>query len=231
MLLAEEFLLMCLDDETGRKSIADEKLDPALAAAVLVELALLERIGITADDQGWRQRGRVRLTDTKPTDDAVLDDTLAYVEESEHKRQQAKVADLISPTSRHRITKGLRQRLLTRLAAAGVLSEHRGRALGLFPHTTWPTVNSGPEADIRARLRGALVHGVTPTERTAALVALLHATGHVARALPGEDKRLVRQRAKELAEGDWAAKAVRQALDAMTAVMVAAVAGATAGGS
>ena len=76
VLLAEEFLLLCLDDESGKKTLSSEKLPPALGAALLVELALMERIGVTPHDAGWQRRGRVTITSTKPTDDAELDAAL-----------------------------------------------------------------------------------------------------------------------------------------------------------
>ena len=50
MLIAEEFLLLCLDDETGRKRIEGDRIDPALTAALLVELALLERVRVEPKD-------------------------------------------------------------------------------------------------------------------------------------------------------------------------------------
>ena len=52
MLIAEELLLLSFDDETGRRTLAAEKLDPALGGALLAELALMERIGITPDSAG-----------------------------------------------------------------------------------------------------------------------------------------------------------------------------------
>jgi hypothetical protein len=225
MLIAEEFMLLCLDDESGRRSISSEKIDPALGGALVVELALMERVNITSDDEGWHQRRRITITSTKPTDDAVLDDALAYLEGKEGKKLQ----DVISPLTWHPMTKGLRKRLLERLAAEGVLTEQHGKALGVFPRTTWPAVDGRKEAEIRSRLCSALVDGLTPTERTAALIGLLHATGHLNRALPGEDKKLIRQRAKTLAEGDWAARAVKQVIDAVHAAGAAAAAGGGAG--
>jgi len=221
MLIAEEFLLLCLDEETGRKSISGEKIDPALGGAVLVELALMERIGITSDDEGLRARRRISITSTKPTDDDVLDTALTYLVAKEGK----KVQDVISPMSWKPMTKDLRKRLLSRLADAGVLAEHRGKALGVFPTTRWPALDAAVELEVRARLRSALVDGLTPTERTVALIALLHATGHVNKAVPYEDKKLVRQRAKALTEGDWAAKAVKAVIDSVHAAGAAGASG------
>ena len=47
--MAEEFLLLCFDDQTGKKIISSDKIEPALGGALLVELALKERIGVTAE--------------------------------------------------------------------------------------------------------------------------------------------------------------------------------------
>lgn len=228
MLIAEEFLLLSLDDERGVRSIGTDRLDPALGAAVLVELALMERIGVTGREAGWGKRGRVTITSTKPTDDPVLDQALSYLVEREGK----KVTDLISPMTRRPMTKGLRDQLLSRLGAAGILTERDKRALGVFPMTVWPTADPTAELAVRQRLRSALVDGLTPTERTAALVALLHAVDRVHKVLPDEDKRLVRRRAKELAEGDWAGKALADVIAAIqTGVVAAASGGGGDGGS
>ena len=102
--MAEEFLLLCFDDQTGKKIISSDKIEPALGGALLVELALKERIGVTSESAGWRQRGRLTITDTTPTDDLELDSALAKLQAAEGK----KIKDLISKMSGKRITKGLR---------------------------------------------------------------------------------------------------------------------------
>lgn len=209
MLIAEEFLLLCWDEASGRKSIAGEKIDPALGGAVLVELALMERISVSSDDEGWIQRRRVSVVSTKPTDDVVLDDALAFVDA----RVGKKVQEVIHPTFGPSLTKGLRARLLQRLADRGVLSERHETVLGIFPATRWLPVDDDIEREVRSRLRAALVEGRTPTERTLALIGLLHATGHVHAALPDEDRRVVKQQARALADGDWAAKVVKSIID------------------
>ena len=208
VLMAEEFLLLCFDGQTGKKIISSDKIEPALGGALLVELALKERIGVTAESAGWRQRRRLTITDTTPTDDLELDSALAKLQAAEGK----KIKDLISKLSGKRITKGLERRLLERLAAAGVLRLERGKVLGIFPRTMWPTSDMGPQADVRERLHTALIAGLTPTERTVALIGLLEATGLLTKAVPSEDKKSLRRRAKELTEGDWAARAVKQAI-------------------
>ncbi len=227
MLIAEEFLLLAMDDSSGRKTMGSESLEPALAAALVVELALAERIGITPADAGWRERGRVRILSPAPTDDPELDALLATLQQ----REGQKLKDLISPLSGKRISKGLPDRLLARLVAAGVLTGAEHKVLGLFPSRTYPTRDPEPEEAVRCRLQSALVGGETPTEATSALIALLNATNRVTKVVQTEDKRALRARAKQLSEGDWAAKAVKDAIDETYAVMATITAGAAAGGA
>ncbi|HEX8508313.1 MAG TPA: GPP34 family phosphoprotein [Propionibacteriaceae bacterium] len=61
MLIAEELLLMCLDPESGRTAVRRSRLSPALGGALLVDLVLMERISLTPDETGRRQRRRVQL--------------------------------------------------------------------------------------------------------------------------------------------------------------------------
>jgi hypothetical protein len=190
MLIAEEFLLLCYDDQTGKKIISDDRIEPALGGALLVELALMERIAVSPHSEGWRKRGRVSITSTTPTDDTELDAALAKVAENEG----TKVTDLISTMSMRRIAKGLRGRLLERLAAAGVLDAERSQVLGLFERTTWPTRDPHSEEEVRQRLHAALIAGLTPTERTVALVALLSATGLLTKVVPTEDRPALKAR-------------------------------------
>ena len=230
MLIAEELLLLALDNESGKPLVGSDRLEPALGGALIAELALMERIGVTPHSEGWRKRGRVTITNLTPTDDPELDAALHRLAEREGK----KVKDFLSElsTKKVRVTYKLRERLLDRLARSGAVTRQQGTVLGFIPRTTWPAGNTSAEDDVRTRLRGALVDGTTPIERTVVLIALLQVSGLVTKVLPGADKKLVKSRAKALTEGDWAAKAVKDAIDEVAAATaaVAASAGASNGG-
>lgn len=222
-MLAEEFLLLALDDATGKKRLSAERLEPALGGALVAELALAERVGVTPPSAGWRQRGRITITNTDPTDDAELDRMLAVLVEREGK----KLKEVFSPMTFRRPNKGLTDRLLERLARAGIVGSERTEVLGL---ARWPTRDPAPEAELRARLRAALVDRTTPTERTVALVALLQVTRLVPKLFPEAERKALKARAKELTEGDWAAEAVRQVITETEALVASAAAAGAAGG-
>lgn len=223
MEIADELLLLSLDETTGKAIAPGLNLDAALVAALLVELALTERISIAPAEAGWNARGRVTVISTRPTDDPDLDAVLVALSEKDGQ----KVKNLVSPMSWKPVSKGLKDRRLARLVQQGVLTEQRSAVLGLRSH---PTVNPGPGREVRARLWAALVDGLTPTERTVALIALVEATGILPKVVVGPDRKLVKARAKQLSQGDWAAKAVKDAVAEATSAMASAAAVSGGGG-
>ena len=226
MLIAEEYLLLALDEKSGKPRVGSDVLGPALGGALVTELALRERVGVTPHEAGWNKRGRVTIINTTPTDDLELDAALAKLVENEGR----KVKDLLSEysTKKRRLSHGVRERLLDRLAASGALVRTEDTVLGFIPRTTWPAGDSRREDDVRRRLQAALVDGTTPTERTVALIALLQVTGLLTKVVTTENKRALKAKAKELTDGDWAAKAVKDAIQEAAAATMSAIGAASA---
>jgi hypothetical protein len=174
-------------------------------------LALMERIGVTPPEAGWNKRGRLTITKLTPTDDTELDEALRKIAASEGRKVKAVLSDLAS--KRVRLSYQLRERLLERLTKAGVLTPQQGTVLGFIPRTTWPAGDLTPTDEVRQRLQSALVSGLTPTERTLALIALLQVTWLLPKVVTTDDKRALKARAKQLSAGDWVAAAVKEAID------------------
>src|ERR671917_1349201 len=105
MLIAEEYLLLALDEKTGKLRVGSDALGPALGGALIAELALRERIGVTPHEAGWNKRGRVTITNLTPTDDPELDAALHKLVENEGK----KLKDLLSSMSlkKNRLSHGV----------------------------------------------------------------------------------------------------------------------------
>ena len=226
-LIAEDLLLLLLDDESGRLTHATY-LDTGLGGAILVDLALGGHVDVDEPEKKWgfTQAARVRVTGSLPGD-PVLRAAYDRVAEKERTAQ-----DLVG-----RLGRKQRDPLLERLAGRGLVERREDRVLGLFPTTRWPAADARHEAEVRRALDSALLRGDRPEARTAALVALLHGLGVAHKVVDrgsvpaGEVKR----RAKEVAAGDWAAKGVQDAVAAaqaaVMAAMVATTAATTAGSS
>jgi hypothetical protein len=224
-LIAEDLLLLLLDDDAGTLNHSD-KIQPLLGGALLIELALAERIEVAEKTSRW-STARVAVVDGPPVDEPLLVAAISTIGEKPRSAQ-----DLVN-----RLGTGTRDVLLERLTERGLVRPVQGKVLGLFPRTTWPAIDRRHEAAVRALLQGALVQRLTPDARTSALVALLSAVGHAHKVVERGDVPVkdIKSRANEIADGAWAAKAVKDAVAAaqaaMTAAVVASTAAATAAGS
>jgi hypothetical protein len=216
MLIAEDLLLLLTADDTGKLAASGTSVDAALGGALLAELALAERVDVAGRGQRVRE-GRLVVRDAGPTGDSVLDGALAAVGDKEGKKPESVVAALGKRT---------RVQLYERLAGRGLVRAEETRILGVFPRHRWPAEHAGHEADVRACLVTALRDGVTTDARTAALVSLLFALKVVHKAVDpasiGLSKRDLNARAERIAEGNWAAKAVRSAIASSDAAIIAA---------
>lgn len=226
MLIAEDLLLLLTDDVTGKPLVDSQRLTYAAAGAVLVELVLADRVAVT-DGGRWGSGPRVAVVNPTPLGDQVLDAALSRVVAG---RQPVGASSLLGG-----LGKGLLDALRTRLAARGILRRVDGKVLGLFPTSAWPAVDSQHEAGLRWALRDVLLTGRTPTAREACLVALLHATDQVPKqfAADGVTRGQLRDRAKEISAGNVGGEAVKRAIEAMNAAVIAGVtaAGVAAAGS
>jgi len=220
VLIAEDLLLLLLDDESGAPQSNFMQL--ALGGALLVELAMDGCVDVGTGGR-WRS-AKVSVIDGAPAPvDPLLAAGLALVGEKERTAQS--LVDLLG--------KDVQRPLADRLVERGILERRDSRVLGLFPRHRWPTVNATHEDELRRSLAAALVAGQSPDQWTAALVALLLAVDRVDKSVEhgGLKSRDVKRRAKEIAEGNWAAQGVRDAVAAATAATTAAIVAATSAAS
>jgi len=217
-LIAEDLVLLLLDDESGKFTNASY-LDTGIGGALLIELALAETVDVVKGSGLWA-RAKVRATGLAAPSDPVLAEALSVIAEKERTAQ-----DLVD-----RLGKRRQDQLLDRLRERGIVEPREDRVLGLIPRRRWPSVDSTHEAGVRRELGDVLLRGVTPTERAAALVSVLSALdiAHKVVDREGAPAREIKKRAKEVAEGDWAAKAVRDSIAAAQAAVTAAMVATTA---
>ncbi len=127
-----------------------------------------------------------------------------------------------------------RRRLLAGLVEQGVLADEPYRVLGVFTRHRFPAVDVEPRTAVLGRLRAAVLDGRRPEQRTAALAAMISAAGLQRRIfdpmiaddggrVQREGRRAVKRRLAEIADGDWAAEAVRKAIRDVRAATAAAV--------
>ena len=221
-MIAEDLLLLLLDDETGKSITDSTRLPRALAGAAVLELALAGNVRVTEKGENIRRGRLVTVRGAKILTDPTLTRVYETLAAAKPMRPQSAI---------EKLQKGLRDELLARLEKAGKVRRVSRKVLGMFPKTDWPVTDRRYKDELRTRVRRALTSHTTPPEREAALISLLSAVDVVHKIYPDADKKEIRKRAKEIAAGEWAGKAVRAAVDSVnaavfTAVMVATTAGA-----
>jgi hypothetical protein len=225
VLLAEDLLLLVTDDASGRLLAPAAQVDAGLGGANLAELTLMSKVDLSGEGEAGKA-GRIVVRDPSPAGDDVLDAALEIL----IAHQGSKPSAVIRPLS-----KDLRHRLYERLAAGGVVRAGQGRILGFFPAHTWPAEDAHHEAQVRELLTHVLVQQQAPDARSAALIALVHVLRcehQIVDPRPyGLSKRQLRARAEEIANGNWASEAARNAItEIIAAVAATTTAAATAAG-
>ncbi|MFE9725454.1 GPP34 family phosphoprotein [Streptomyces sp. NPDC005794] len=206
--LGEEIMLLSLDDESGAAKDR-QAAGWAVAGGILLELALAGRLSVGD--------GRLSVTDRTPTGVALLDERLGLIDAwAAKKSKPPRVTDWLTRDHAKAVgatTESLRIR--------GLVHEEQRKVLGLFPVRRYPEADGAAEAELRGRLASVVLHGTDPDDRTAGLVALIHAAELHRLAFPEVPVREVKPRMKKIAEGQWAGDDVRTAIRTMQAAMVA----------
>ena|SRR5688572_103396 len=211
MLIAEElFLLLRRDD--GKPESAMAQRGYGLAAAVITDLVIAERITLSEDKDP-----RMTVLVPGPVGHPALDAALVRLEHKDGTKLSSLVADGKVAVERE---------VAAALSAAGVIGVEEKRVLGLVPER-YPVRDPEPERRIRARLRTVLLGG-TPTPADASLLSILQGLDVAPKVLEDEmgtlGKKELKQRIEEVSTDVVAGDVVAKAVAAMnTAVMTAVI--------
>lgn len=219
LLLAEELLLIALDDEKGWSR--NSRLELGLAGALLEDLG---RAGALRSDGN-----RLHVVDTAAPEHPLLARTHEVMAGSGKPRGAKAWLDRLP-----RRLKPITATVAAGLVQRGVLTEQRHKLFGVFPSPRFPEADPEPERRIRERLTAVLVGHRRPEERDALLFGLLVALEMISDLVEWSQRRAARERAKEIADGgttdDAVARAVHQQMRTALAAKAAAAAAAGGGG-
>lgn len=217
MLISEElFLLLRRDDGTPESWTAQRGY--GLAAAVITDLVVAERITLSDDKDP-----RMSVLRPGPAGHPALDAAMTRLSQREGKKLSSLVTD------RKLAVEG---QTAEALAAAGVIAIEEKRALGLVP-AKYPVLDPEPERRVREQLRVVLAGG-TPRTEDATLLAILQGLGLAHKVLAHETGTLGRRdlklRIEEVSAEVQAGGAVARAVASMNAAMMTVVISADGGG-
>jgi hypothetical protein len=209
LLLAEQVLLLALDDEKGTDTSRWAG-EAGLAGALLLDLGERDLLRVDADTT-------LAAADGPPPDHELLRRVYDVVRGSSERRDANGWVDHVQKE-----LKPLRERLAQGLVDRGILSEDRSKVLGIFPRTRYPEADPHPEFELRHTLAEVLVTGREPTEEEALLVGLLEPLGLVDQVVPNDHRKAAKRRAREIGEPGIADNAVRNAVREVQAAVVTA---------
>ena len=207
---AEEILVLVLDEERGdlAPNLPARSLDLALAGAVLMDLALEDRIDTDLE--------RLMLVDPTPFGDDILDPALAEIAKDGQSRDTAYWLGRIAGRGDR-----IRRTALARLIERGILRSEAHGLLSLVPSVSrsrrYPTVDGQSVEEARLRIMRVLFSDDVPDPRDIAMIALANACGVFRSILTSEERAQVRDRIDLLKNLDLIGRTMSLAIEGLEA--------------
>ena len=199
MRFAEEILLLLLRDDGGKfVAVPGIALDNALAGAVLMDLALENRIDTDPE--------HLILIDPTPAGDRILDPTLAAIAGGKQRDARYWVGQTAQRAAE------IRQEALSRLVERGILERHEGRFLWVFRSRRYPIVDGKAEREVKLRILGVLLSDDIPSPRDIVIIGLAEACGILRELLPKGEYDRARERIDQVRKLDLIGQAMSQAV-------------------
>ncbi len=192
-------ILLLLDDHDGTFArVPRASLDYALAGAVLMELALENRIDTDLD--------RLVVLDATPLDDGLLDPTLADIAGDEGGDARYWVQRTANRAEE------IRELALDRLVEHGILERRDERFLWVFESRRYPVIEGEAEREVKLRIMEVLFSDVIPDPRDVVIISLAHACGIFDRLLSRQEVQNASARIEQVRRLDLISQAMSQVI-------------------
>lgn len=212
--IAENLLLLLLDNAAARPALDDARRQRVLAGALLLDLAHTCHIRL-ADAGDPVPEGRLMVLRESGPADSALEPACELLSRKPITTSQA-IAKLRRTAEPH---------LLEHLENNGHIRRIRLYTKGLRRHDAWTLTDRGRPAALRAELLGVLMNEHEPEPSTAAIILLLHTVNglHALLSLDERSRQWVDDRAGDIASGRWVYEYVGRLAEVNLAVTAAAV--------
>ena len=197
---AEEITLLMLNDEDGGfVRVPGWSLQCAYAGAVLMDLALENRIDTDLS--------KLVLIDPTPVGDDLLDPVLARIaqtmETHDARHWVEQIADSAEP---------IRERALDRLVESGVLRREEDRFLWVFQSRRYPIVDGEADREVKLRIMEVLFGNDIPDPRDVVIICLADACGILRELLSARELERASERIEQVRRLDLIGQAVSNAV-------------------
>ncbi len=196
----EEIILLLLRDDDGKfVPVSRLAMDRALAGAVLMDLAMANRIDTDLE--------HLILIDPTPVGDSLLDPTLREIAAEE---EQKDTRFWIEHTVRS--ADEIREGALTRLVDRGILERQEDRFLWVFRSRRYPVIDGKAEREVKLRIMGVLFSDEIPDPHDVVILCLADACGLFRQILSKRELDQAEERIDQVKKLDLIGQAVSQAI-------------------
>ena len=199
---AEELMLLLLNDDGKFVSVRSWLLDRALAGAVLMDLALEDRIDTDLE--------RLILVDATPVGDSLLDPVLARIAAGEQHDARYWVGEIAGGASE------IREEALNRLVGCGILERREDQFLWVLKSRRYPTIDGKVVREVKLRIMSVLFSDEIPDPRDIAIIALADACKIFDALLSHRELDQVSARIRQVRDLDLISQAMSQAIQDIT---------------
>jgi hypothetical protein len=220
---AEEIFLFALDDREGCiKPLPVSALEYAMAGALLIELAFLNKIDVDLKT--------LRVVDNQATGSPLLDKILRQIEGKDLSGVSAAAEKTDAQSIPYWLSflagkaKQLQEGVLDQLVSKGILKVEDKKILWVFKTRRYPLLNNHEIKEVKTRLRELILSNEIPDPREAVLVSLVDACHLFDDLFSDEEFERVKPRIKALAKldliGQEVTKSIREIAQAMALAMM-----------
>jgi len=211
MKLYEGLVLLALQEETGNTT--GSYLEYTIAAAILAELLLLERIRVNADN-----KDKVKVLDSSPTGDTVMDEALQKIAD---KKRPDTIKNWVSRIAQ--ISK-LKHKVAKQLVADRIVKSEDKKVLWIFSYKVYPELNPEPEQQLRTDMRRLVIDNPIEVDpRISLLVALAKSANLLKTMFSKDELKNHRERIDKIAKGEELGALTQEVISAVQAAMMVAV--------
>lgn len=189
----EELLLLAHDENSGTfANLQDLLMNTAVAGAVLMDLALLNRVDtdLTA----------FVVLDRKPTGEKLLDLALAALPD------KATTIDALDVLRKQGAT--FMDMAIERLIERGILRKQEGRILWVFESRRYPLIDGKELQEVKKRIADLLLSDEIPDPRDVVIICLAQACGLLRRVFSESELRSAEARIEQLTRLDLIGQAM-----------------------
>jgi Golgi phosphoprotein 3 len=201
--LVEEVLLLTLHDKNGTfVSVPAFSLEYALSGAILMDLALRDRIDTDPE--------KLMIVDRTPTGDDLLDPVLEKIAGAPNILSTQEWLNALALD-----THPIKEHALDRLVHRGILQRQEKKFLWVFGQRRYPVINNKEQREAKLRILGILLSDEIPEGRDTVLIALADACALFESILSREEYLSVTERIQQVARMDLIGQAMIQMIHEM----------------